>query len=210
MGRRVVFYFQILKKENNNELVSIISNIQRDDPISNDWILLVKNDLSQLDIPFIESDIKAYTKYGFKSLVKSRLKKLAYKYLLDKRSSKTSHLNDFNYQEYLSSKLLTLRQKRLLFKFRIRMVSDIRDNYKNLFKNSMHCPLCDHFSESTHYDDQPSLLTCPVIQKNEELRNQIKTINYSDIFGSIDCQIPAIKVLEKVLQYRISLLNNLT
>ena len=53
MGRRVMFYFQILKKENNNELVSIISNIQRDDPISNDWILLVKHDLSQLDIKVI-------------------------------------------------------------------------------------------------------------------------------------------------------------
>ena len=83
MGRRVMFHFQILKKE-DNELVSIISNIQRDHPISNDWILLVKNDHSQLDIPLIESEIKAPTKHGFKSLMKSCFKKLSYSYLLDK------------------------------------------------------------------------------------------------------------------------------
>ena len=138
------------------------------------------------------------------------LERLAHKYLLDKRSSKTNHLEDFNFQEYLSSKLLTLRQKRLLLKFRIRMVSEIRDNFKNMFKNNMNCPLCEHYSESTHYDDQASLLTCPVIQQNKELSGQIETIKYSDIFRSVEYQISAIKVLEKVLQYRISLLNDMT
>ena len=182
MGRRIMFHFQILKKKNNKELVSIISNIQRDHPLPNDWILLVQNDLSQLDLPLSESVIKSFSKDGFKSLVKTRLKNLAFKYLIDKRSSKTNNLQEFKFQEYLSSKMLTLKQKRLLFKFRIRMIGDIRDNFKHMFKNNMNCPLCDYYSDSSHYDDQPSLLTCPVILLNKQLKKQIENITYSDIF----------------------------
>ena len=92
----------------------------------------------------------------------------------------------------------------------MRMIGEIRDNYKNMYKNNMNCPVCEYYSKSSHYDDQPSLLTCPVIMENTHLREQINTISYSDIFKSIDYQIPEIRVLEKVLHYRISLLNERT
>ena len=60
----------------------------------------------------------------------------------------------------------------------------------------MLCPL-----DNTHYDDQPSLLMCPVILENEELKLMIQNISYSDIFETIELQIPAIQVLEKVINY---------
>ena len=61
----------------------------------------------------------------------------------------------------------------------------------------MLCPL-----DNYHYDDQQSLLTCPVILENKELNALIQKINYSDIFKSTDFQIPVIKVMEKILNYR--------
>ena len=70
----------------------------------------------------------------------------------------------------------------------------------------MNCPLCDIFMKESHYDDQPSLLTCPVILKNKKLKTQIENITYSDIFKSVEVQVPAIRVLEKIVNYRQHLL----
>ena len=61
----------------------------------------------------------------------------------------------------------------------------------------MLCPL-----DNIHYDDQQSLLACPVILENKELYPLIRNISYSDIFKSIEYQIPAIRVLEKIIYYR--------
>ena len=77
------------------------------------------------------------------------------------------------------------------------MVDSIRDNFKNHYGNNLLCPL-----DNTHYDDQPSLLTCPVISQDKELNPLIQKINYSDIFKSIEYQIPAIQVLEKIINFR--------
>ena len=135
---------------------------------------------------------------SFKVLVKTRLRKLAHRYLLQKRSSKTINLHEYKYQEYLSSSCLSLKQKRLLFQFRVRMVKSVRDNFKNNnANNNMLCSLCN-----IHYDDQPSILKCPVILQNKKLKPLIEKIDYSDIFKSIEYQIPVIQVLEKVINYR--------
>ena len=61
----------------------------------------------------------------------------------------------------------------------------------------MLCPL-----DNNHYDDQPSLLSCPVILANEDLKAMIQGISYTDIFKSIEYQVPAIKVLEKIIIFR--------
>ena len=44
----------------------------------------------------------------------------------------------------------------------------------------MLCPL-----DQTHYDDQQSLLTCPVILENKTLGPMVKQIEYTDIFTDI-------------------------
>ena len=66
----------------------------------------------------------------------------------------------------------------------------------------MLCPL-----DNIHYDDQQSLLACPVILENKELNALIRNISYSDIFKSVEYQIPAIRVLEKIIYYRKMKLN---
>ena len=82
------------------------------------------------------------------------------------------------------------------------MIDNIKDNFKQMYLNdNLLCELC--FS---HYDDQPSLLQCPKILENRYLKAQIQTIKYTDIFENIDLQIPAIVVLEKIVNFRSKLL----
>ena len=83
------------------------------------------------------------------------------------------------------------------------MVENIRDNFKSKFSDNLNCPLCGQ-----HYDDQRSLLTCPVILSNDSLNNEIKTISYSDLFSSIELQVPTIKVFEKIMNFRNKKINN--
>ena len=206
MGRRLMFHWSILQK-NDDELVKQTYNIMSLCPISRDWINLIKNDLTQCGIPFSESLIKGHSKVSYKALVKQKINALVSQYLTERKSSKTANLTDIKFQDYLACHALTLRQKRLLFKFRVRMISSIKDNYKNQYKGNMLCPL-----DQTHYDDQQSLLKCPVILENKTLGPLVKQIEYTDIFKSVEFQIPAIQVLEKVIDYRTvkldQLLNN--
>ena len=75
MGRRIMFLWSILQKD-DTEIVRAVYNIQRDIPIKNDWINLVKDDLQSCGINYDESEIKAYSKLTFKRLVKDKLQKL--------------------------------------------------------------------------------------------------------------------------------------
>ena len=81
------------------------------------------------------------------------------------------------------------------------MVDGIRDNFKTKFVNHMECPLCGN-----HYDDQSSLLICPRILANDKLKVEIEKIKYSNIFRSLELQVPTIKVLEKIVNFRNKLL----
>ena len=130
MGRRILFLWSILQKD-RNQLVKQIFDLQLLCPINFDWINQVKNDLIQCDLEFNEEIIKGYSKSKFKALVKRKIKKLAYDFFLENKSAKAMKLTDYSFQEYLSSHLLTLKQKRLLYQFRVRMVQSIHDNFKN-------------------------------------------------------------------------------
>ena len=67
-----MFLWSILQKE-STEAVKALYCVQRDIPMKNDWINLVKSDLQKLNISFNESEIKSFTKEKFKCIVKGKL-----------------------------------------------------------------------------------------------------------------------------------------
>ena len=202
MGRRLMYFWEILHKS-DKEIVKTVIDIQQKVTEKNDWIYLIQNDLSQCGIKLSNYEIFYYSKFAFKNLLKQRLRQVTSEYLTLNKTSKLSGLTEIKFQDYLRSGDLTLKQKRLLYKFRLRMVEDIRDNYKSKFSNNLNCPLCGQ-----HYDDQPSLFTCSLILSNKGLNREIKNISYSNIFKSIELQVPTIKVLEKIMNFRNKKINN--
>ena len=86
---------------------------------------------------------------------------------MSNRSSKLSNLTEFKLQDYLSTNCLTLKQKRLLYQFRIRMVESFYDNFKNKFSSaevsSKQCLLC--------FDTMMIKLVWGVVQKSEKENN---------------------------------------
>jgi hypothetical protein len=81
---------------------------------------------------------------------------------------------------------------------RVRMI-EVKKNFSSKYGDKLQCSLC-----GKHVEDQESLLMCP------EIISEVDTssINYLDIYGSLEKQIEAIKTWKQVLKVRNSKLKN--
>ena len=93
-------------------------------------------------------------------------------------------------------------EKISLFKLRVREIK-VKANYKNMY-DDLKCRLCNSQNEE---ENQYHLLQCDVlISKCENLAKNV-TIEYEDIFESIEKQVPAAKLLHEVLETRKQLID---
>ena len=94
---------------------------------------------------------------------------------------------------------LTRQQASLAFRFRTRMVSKIKVNFKNSFQDNMSCPVCSSGEE----DSQEHLIVCVSLNNHD-----ITMPEYRSLFGNDDNKIAiAIKKLERILNEREDLLS---
>ena len=83
---------------------------------------------------------------------------------------------------------------------------DVRENFKNKYlNNDYQCELKCGESE-----DQQHLLECQVLINNCDPLYNDSTVLYSDIFGSEKKQLDAIKLFNKVLKTRETLITNIS
>ena len=105
MGRRANFYRDIFHKS-DNEIVKAVINLQKQFPSKHDWYQLIVNDFSRLGIDINGTELKTYSKERFKNLIRQKLKIMTERFLLEKEPFKLSNLENYNFQEYLSSSVL--------------------------------------------------------------------------------------------------------
>ena len=115
-------------------------------------------------------------KEKFKGNVVKQVKNAAKKYLISLRGSKSCKLmHTSSMKDYLTSKKLTLQQKKLLFALKTRCV-DVKTNFKKKFSNSnMFCRLCKDESEE---ESEMHLLKCTEIIDENCLKNLNTDIAY--------------------------------
>ena len=134
-------------------------------------------------------------------LVKSKIRELSDKYLLELKAKHTKSEKLFpipHMNEYLATEELNTEEKRLLFKLRISMVQ-LRGNFSSANKDNLQCELCkDENSKET----QIHLLQCYVIVNHPDLKETVQTIKYDDIFENLPAQIKAVKVWKQILSVR--------
>ena len=101
-------------------------------------------------------------------------------------------------QNYLKDKIITTRQKKLLFRLRARMV---KVGYN--FGRKILCPLC-----GLHSDDQKGLLECMILKINCKELYMKKNEKYEDIFSENIKDLKNISALmQKILDVREELLD---
>ena len=113
-------------------------------PCKGDWTEQVREDLSDFQIPCSFETITMKSKEAFKKLVKTRAKELALKQLIAKQNTHSKmenlHYTELKIQTYLKSEETSTQQKKILFKYRVRM-EHFGENYRG-GKGPAPCPLC--------------------------------------------------------------------
>ena len=81
-----------------------------------------------------------------------------------------------------------------MFKLRSKMFP-IKANFRSLYKNNPNCSLR---KDPTTTENEQHLLVCPIITNNMNLREDIKSAKFEDIFSNEHKQEKIAKVLKQI------------
>jgi hypothetical protein len=149
-GRKQMFLHHILQQKEISLLYQFFM-AQMKTPSHNDWVSSVLEEMIELEIDLEIEDIKYMKKEKFKALVKEKVQKKAFQYLLEKKASRKSErakgkyleYNELILSEYLSSNEnnLSIDERKWLLKCRIEDI-DLNTNRKwnNEESSCMNCP----------------------------------------------------------------------
>ena len=191
-SRRVKYLHSILQRNKTGMLYNVFIT-QWNYPSKGDWTEQVKIDLEDLNIPCSFNFIKSKSKESFKKLVKIKTQEMTLTHLksLQLKHSKLSklHYHDLKLQQYFTDPQLTISQKQLVFRCRVRM-QNFGENFRG-GKDQVFCRLCN-----THLDNLEMSFQCP------EIKTKVKVIgNPEDIFEE-RINPATIKTLTKIIETR--------
>ena len=178
-------------------------NAQMNEPCRNDWVLTVQSDLELLELDYNFEEIKCLKKRKWLKIVKEACKEKAFDNILDEKDelSKGSEIQygEFKMRNYFKSKLINVKQAKLIFKIRTRMLR-VKNNFKNGNEN-LSCPLC-----KGDEDSQEHMLT-----KCMKLQNKITHTDYRSLFGcDVDKMAEVVKKVEAIVEEREAILENMS
>ena len=88
MSRRLMFLHYILN-EDEKSLLKQVLNAQIADPVRNDWILTVREDLEELEIMLEFDNIQELSKHSFKTFIHKKIEHCVLNYTVNARPSET-------------------------------------------------------------------------------------------------------------------------
>ena len=185
--RRLIYLHTILRK-GPSEMVKNIYLTQKMDSLPGDYCRLVAADLAEMNIGLTEEQISSMKAKTYKKHIKTKVSQYAFKYLKNEqqRHSKVRDINynKFEMQGYLKSPLFSKDDISTLFGLRSRTIRGIRNDFREMYKPDLSCPLCHQ-----HLDTLPELLNCTTLQAGtqklaESVQNSIKQTCHKDIFSN--------------------------
>ena len=123
---RLLYLKTILEQNNDSNLLKMLK-LQIENPTRGDWASTCKKDLKELNLNFSLDDIKYMSKIKFSQILKERIIKNAFNYLMKKRGKKGEEImyTSLQMSEYLLplNNKLTREQKCEMFSVRNRMIN---------------------------------------------------------------------------------------
>ena len=74
---------------------------------------------------------------------------------------------------------------------------DVKTNFRNLYSNNLDCQTCNQ----NCIEDENHLLICESLKNEESVK-----VNFSQVYGSVDDQLDAVKNFKNILRKRETLL----
>ena len=142
--RRILYLHNILSRH-EDQLVRRIYSAMKESPVKGDWIIMVKDDMSSLNMTLSDDDISAMGKIDFKVLVKRNMREKVFKDLEELKESHSKvrgifHENLRAPQSYLTSGMFSNKLSSLLFNLRSHCVNEFRSNFQSSTQHIL-CPV---------------------------------------------------------------------
>ena len=178
-GRRLNFLKYLVSQDSSSMLYKVFW-IQWSESNAGDLAHQMKQDLMDLEIDCSLCEIKSISKNKFKKLVKKKLTEFTFKQLL-KQAGIYSKLKNLKYshlkmQSYLEEEKITVKQAKLIFKYRTRMLMQFTDNFRGGPEKKM-CSLCDY----KQIDSQEAANHCTAIHAKFGNPQKLQNIYSSNI-----------------------------
>ena len=120
-------------------------------PCPGDWILQVRKDLDDLELPDNLETLKLFSKAKFKKLVTDKASKYTFIWLINKKETYRKLVNlqycEFKVQDYLLNSNLSHEEKKMTFLMRTR-ISKFYENFKS-GKIQTDCPICQKHTDKS-------------------------------------------------------------
>jgi hypothetical protein len=194
-----LLYLQYILQQSEESTIYKFLQLQLEYPTRGDWASTCVQDLTDLNIEERFEDIKLMTKYKFSKLLKSKVNKSAFKYLIEKQGTKGKDMAyaSLEMSEYLlpTNEKLTIDEKRKLFAVKNKM-TDIPSNFPQGRSNPETLCYCGQREDMKH------IYECDIYNEGEVLPN------YEEIYnGEINEQIKIFKKFEENIEKRKLLKN---
>ena len=201
MIRRLMYHYNIVRRD-NCETIRKIYLKQIECPSKGDWITLVRNDFTFMEEDFSEAliNIQSMSKEQYNKHIKGKVSKAAFKeyiYLKEKCEKKLKYMKytKFAIQPYLTSKKLSMEEKKLLFSLRSKCYP-AKMNSRKQFKGNTQCSLKCRTDETQDH----------IFEHCDPIRTKIgHNIKLSEIYGTLDDQIRVVRTLLEIDRMRKTL-----
>ena len=206
-----MIYLQDILKRDQKELLRRVYKAQKENPTKGDFVELVKKDFELIEEVIDEIKIETMTQFSYKNLIKSKIRKAAFKHLtaLQDTHEKVKYIkyDKFEIQPYMTSPLFSNEEVSNLADLRSHSTRGIRKNFSSWYKPNLTCPL-----GCPEEDNQSHLYQCGPLQaeQSSEQIEAIRNTRYEDIYGSLEEQKSAIKIISWLLDTRRRLLEAVT
>ena len=194
-----LLYLKYILEEDDSSLISKFFRLQVELPTKGDWASTCSNDLKELGITKSLKEIKSMSKSQFTNILKESVKRNAFKYLINKKGSKGSEMEETELimAEYLlpTNSALTICEKQKMFGIKNRMVN-ISANFPK--PNTEYKCFCGQKEDMKH------VYNCELLNEGRK-----PNIEYERIFtGNISEQIEVFRIFEQNMERRETMKEN--
>ena len=145
-SRRINFLQYILKEEKDSLMYRFLM-AQKDNPVKNDWCLMVMQDIEMYQLGLQVEEIEKMSEATFKAFFKKKEYETSLEYLnnekITKNHTKVMHIthSELSLQDYLKPNTSSIEESKFTFLARSRMIA-VRTNYKGQYTHTdTLCPL---------------------------------------------------------------------
>ena len=201
-----MMYLKTILMRNEEELTLRVYEEQEKNPSPGDLSELVKADFKNIGLDYNKDDVIMSSKEQYKAVVKNLTRDAAFKELKDIQTHHTKvkdiAYNKLDCQPYLSNAMFSNEEASILAAARSHTIRGIRCNFKNLYKENLHCPL-NCFPQQL--DTQEHLFNCHKLQGNSTLITNRK-VDHDDIYGDVLTQKAVTVMLKDFIEKRNKLI----